>query len=268
MSVAGLCEDWRGVAKPVVGMIHLPALPGSSGFGGGLDGIRRLVLSEARSLEAGGVHALMIENFGDVPFHKGRVGAETVAAMSVMASAVRQATRLPLGINVLRNDGLSAMAIAQAVGAQFIRVNVLTGAMLTDQGMIEGIAADLLRYRASLGAEHIKVLADVQVKHAAPMVSRPIEEEVDELIHRGLADGLIVSGWGTGTPTDPAAVALVKSVAGDVPVFVGSGTTAETVAALAEHADGFIVGTHFKGDGEVANPVDPGRVEALVAQLI
>ncbi len=267
MGATGICEQWRDVPKPVIGMIHLPALPGSPAFAGDMGAIRDAVLADCRALETGGVHGLMIENFGDVPFHKGRVGAQTVAAMSVLAAAVRDATRLPLGINVLRNDGRSALAIAAAVGAQFIRVNVLTGATVTDQGLIEGIAAGLMRDRRALHAGHVKVLADVQVKHAAPLVARPIAEEVDELIHRGLADGIIVSGWGTGAPTDPEAVARVKQAAGDTPVFVGSGATAETVDALSPFADGFIVGTSFKHHGRVDGAVDPARVKALVSRL-
>ena len=248
-------------------MVHLKPLPGSPGFGGDIDAVLAAALADARALEVGGVHGIMIENFGDVPFFKGRVGAETVAAMTAVAAAVRQAVRVPIGINVLRNDGCSALAIALAVGAAFIRVNVLTGAMLTDQGVIEGIAADLLRYRKSIGAEAVRVLADVQVKHAAPLVARPIEQEVDELIGRGGAEGIIVSGWGTGAPTDPAMVGRVRAAAGAVPVLVGSGVTAETIGELARQADGFIIGTGFKVGGRVAMPVDPASVEALMARL-
>lgn len=267
MSADVLCKQWAGISTPVIGMIHLPPLPGSPGYTGGLSELRQHVLADARALEAGGVHGLMIENFGDVPFHADRVGPETVAAMTALAVAIRQATALPIGINVLRNDAAAALAVALASDAAFIRVNVLTGATVTDQGLIEGRAAEVMRYRRSIGADHVRVLADIQVKHAMPLVSRPIEEEVGELISRGLADGLIVSGWATGAPTDPSTVRLVKDAAGGTPVFVGSGATAQSVPGLAEVADGFIVGTHFKIDGRVHNAVDPARVEALVMEL-
>ncbi len=267
MSLSSICESWASVTKPVVGMVHLPPLPGASGYRGDLPGVIEAALADARALEVGGVHGIMIENFGDTPFFKGRVGTETVAAMTAVAAAIRQAVRVPIGINVLRNDGLSALAVAAAVDAAFIRVNVLTGATLTDQGIIEGIAAELLRYRKALGADAVKVLADVQVKHAAALVPRPIEQEVEELIGRGGADAVIVSGWGTGAPTDAAAVARVKAAARDRPVFVGSGATPQTAASLAREADGFIVGTAFKHDDNVRARVDPARVEAFLTAL-
>jgi len=171
---------------------------------------------------------------------------------------------VPLGINMLRNDGQSALAVAHAVGANFIRVNVLCGARVTDQGVIQGIAHDLLRERAHLGAHDIKIMADVDVKHSAPLAVRPIIDEVDDTIERGLADAVIVSGAGTGKPTDPQHVRVVKGAAGDVPVFIGSGVSAATVEQF-DAADGFIVGTAFKRNGDVAEPVDIDRVRAFVS---
>jgi len=268
MGAAAICESWRGVGAPVIGMLHLPALPGSPRYDQQpIAAITQRVLADAAALESGGAHGLMLENFGDVPFFKDDVGKETVAAMTALAAAVRGASALPLGINVLRNDGCAALAVAQAAGAAFIRINVLTGATVTDQGVIGGSAARLMRYRNAIGAQQVKVLADVQVKHAAPLVDRPLEQEADELIGRGLADGLIVSGWGTGAPTDPAQLAAVKAAAGAAPVFVGSGVTASTARALSAQADGFIVGTHFIRDAQMYQPVDPARVRALLAEL-
>jgi len=168
-----------------------------------------------------------------------------------------------LGVNVLRNDGLSALAIAHAVGAAFIRVNVLCGARLTDQGIVEGIAPRLLRDRAWLGA-NARILADVDVKHSAPLASRPIEEEAEEILVRGLADGLIVSGAATGRPAGPAQLRAVRDVARDAPVLVGSGISAENVGEYLDSADGLIVGTWLKRDGNVYQPIDPARVKALM----
>jgi len=252
----------------VIGMLHLPALPGAPLSRLQLEDIHEYVLRDAETLVRGGVDALLIENFGDVPFFPGRVPVATIEHMTALAEAVRNTTKLPVGINVLRNDGLSALAIASAVGASFIRVNVLCGARVTDQGIIQGIAHDLLRERRSLGAQDdIKIFADVDVKHSVPVAERPLEDEVDDLIHRGLADGVIVSGALTGKATDPEKVRRVKQAVGDTPVFVGSGVTAETVGEFIGHADGFIIGTAFKKDGITTNPVELDRVKAVIAAL-
>ena len=254
--------------KPLIGMVHLRPLPGSPNYAGRLADVRAAAVADAEALLEGGCDGLMIENFGDVPFFPGRVPAHVVSAMTTLAAAVRAAAPgRPLGINVLRNDGRSALAVALAVGANFIRVNVLCGARVTDQGVIEGIAADLLRDRAALGCPGVRILADVDVKHSAPLAARPLADEVADTLERGLADGLVVSGAGTGRPVDPARLADVKRAAGRALVFVGSGVTAETVGKLAEHADGFIVGTALKPGGEAAKPVDPARVKALVEAL-
>jgi uncharacterized protein len=179
---------------------------------------------------------------------------------------VRRRVSLPLGINVLRNDGQSALAVAHAAGAQFIRVNVLCGARVTDQGLLEAVAAELLRERAWLGAS-VKILADVDVKHSAPLVRRPIEEEAEETLERGGADGLIVSGTATGKPADAAQLRAVRSVARAAPVLVGSGITADNAADYLDSSDGLIVGTWLKRDGRAANPVDPQRVRMLIERL-
>lgn len=251
--------------KPVIGMVHLRPLPGAPLAKGDLAPVIEAALADAEALAAGGCHALMMENFGDVPFYPGPVPATVVAVMTRIAVEIKRRTRLPLGINVLRNDGLSALAIAVAAGAEFIRVNVLTGARVTDQGLIQGIAHDLLRERAKLGAESVAILADVDVKHSAPLAARPLADEVKDAVVRGLADGLVVSGAGTGLATDPAKVAEVKRAAGGHPVFIGSGVTAANLAALKAHADGFIVGTALKVDGRPTSAVDVAKVKALLA---
>jgi membrane complex biogenesis BtpA family protein len=261
---------WPGTAKPVIGMLHLPPLPGSPRYAatGGIDAVRQTVLRDADALANGGAHGLMLENFGDVPFFPGRVPAHTVAAMTAIAAEVRQRfAELPLGINVLRNDGQSALAIAAAVGAQFVRVNVLCGARVADQGILQGIAHDLLRDRATLGAQQVRIFADVDVKHSAPLAAVSIESEVEDTLRRGLADALVVSGTGTGKATDPEHVARVKRVAGAAPVFIGSGADERTIAAYLPHADGFIVGSAFKRDGDTGKPVDPERVSRLMGMF-
>jgi membrane complex biogenesis BtpA family protein len=167
----------------------------------------------------------------------------------------------------LRNDGVSALAIAAAVEAEYVRVNVLCGARLADQGIIQGIAHDLLRERAILNAQRVKIFADLDVKHSAPLAPITIESEVEDTLKRGLADALIVSGSGTGKATDPAHVQRVKHAAGDAPVFVGSGVDERTLAAHLSYADGFIIGTAFKRDANANNPVDRDRVERIMRLL-
>jgi len=171
-----------------------------------------------------------------------------------------------LGINVLRNDGMAALAVAAATGGAFVRVNVLCGACVTDQGIINGIAHELLRERKLLGSD-IKILADVNVKHSAPLATRPIEDEVADLTQRGGADAVIVSGRSTGLPVDLAELAAVRAASGDTPVLVGSGVTAASIEMYQAQADGFIVGTALKKDGVVSNPVDERRVQALIQRL-
>ena len=262
-----LLPEWSSVRKPVVGMLHLPPLPGAPRFAGG-EALTEHVLDDADALASGGVHGLMLENYGDLPFYPDRVPAYVVAQMTTLALEVkRRFPRLPLGINVLRNDGRSALAVAHAAGAQFIRVNVLTGARVADQGILHGIAHELLRERALLRAD-VRIFADVDVKHSAPLAPRPLEDEVADTLHRGLADALIVSGSGTGRATDPGHVASARAAAaGRAPVFVGSGVTAASLPEYLPHADGFIVGSAFKAGSDPAQPIDAARVKELVGAL-
>jgi membrane complex biogenesis BtpA family protein len=249
-------------------MLHAPPLPGAPRYAGTWSGVLDQVLRDAEALVSGGVQGLMLENFGDAPFFPGRVPAHVTAALTALAVAVKTRFAVPLGINVLRNDGLSALAVALAAGAQFIRVNVLCGARVIDQGLIQGIAHDLLRQRRTLGAEAIRILADVNVKHSAPLAVRPLAEEVDDLLSRGGADALIVTGAATGQAADLQELQQVRqAAAGRAPVFVGSGVTAENIAALLPHADGFIVGSSLKHGGRPENPVDLQRVRVLCQAL-
>ena len=250
--------------KAVIGMLHLLPLPGAP-RAVTIEAARTLLLADADKLVAGGCHALMMENFGDTPFYPGRVPATVVAAMTALASEVRQRyPKVPLGINVLRNDGESALAIAAAVGAAFVRVNVLCGARVTDQGLIQGIAHDLLRLRAQLSKEDVAIWADVDVKHSAPLAVRPLAYEVDDMVKRGMANGVIVSGSGTGARVEREHLLIVKAAAAGVPVLIGSGVSVDALADVYEHADGFIVGTALKEGAVATAPVDRRRVEAFM----
>ncbi len=255
----------------LIGVVHLAPMPGDPRHDGGpLERVLDAAERDAEALVAGGASAMIVENFGSAPFPKGAPEQPTSAyAIAAMTVAAERCARLgvPLGVNVLRNDAAAALSIAAAVGAAFIRVNVHVGAYVTDQGLIEGRAADTLRLRRALDADGIAIWADVRVKHAAPLAERPVADEVGDAVARGLADAVIVTGRGTGQPIDAALLQEVRAAAGDAPVVLGSGVTPDNAAALMAHADAAIVGTWLKEDGVVANPVDATRVRRLVEAL-
>lgn len=251
-------------------MIHLPPLPGSPRWGGSMASVLDRAAADARALVEGGVDAVLVENYGDVPFHADRVPPETVAALTAAVLAVRDAITeadagpsVPFGVNVLRNDAASALAVAAATGASFVRVNVHTGGMWTDQGWIEGRAADTVRLRSWL-APDVAILADVLVKHAAPPPGLDLERAASDAWERGLADALIVTGGGTGEPASLADARRVRDRVPDAPVLIGSGVTAETVREALSVAAGVIVGSALERDGRAGEPVDPARVRRLV----
>lgn len=248
----------------LLGVVHLPALPGSPRSALSLAAIIAAGVRDALALADGGVDGVIIENYHDVPFRAGPVDAHTVAAMTVAACAIRSAIEVPIGINVLRNDAGAALGIAVASGATFIRVNVHTGAMLTDQGIITGRADETLRLRRQLGAEQIAIFADVLVKHAVTLGPVTLENATRDAVERGLADAVIVTGSATGEATLAEDVQRVAAVAG-VPVYVGSGVSATNISEVVPPATGVIVGTWLKRDGMVANPVDVERVRQLRA---
>jgi membrane complex biogenesis BtpA family protein len=209
------------------------------------------------------VDAVIVENFGDAPFTKSEVGPETVAAMAVAGSAVCAAIKIPIGFNVLRNDARAALALCAACSGSFVRVNVHTGAMLTDQGIIEGNAYNAMRYRQRICPE-VLLFADIHVKHAVPLGDFTIEDTAHDTLERGLADALIISGTGTGVAADIDDVERVRRACPKAKILLGSGVTVENASEFLQFADGLIVGTSLKVSGKLFNPVDPKRVVALV----
>ncbi|HTI53475.1 MAG TPA: BtpA/SgcQ family protein [Verrucomicrobiae bacterium] len=264
MSLAAIIGLPVHVTRAIIGMVHLRALPGSPRWEGDMAAVVRASLDDALALADGGVDALVVENHGDVPFTAGRVDAATVAGMAVATGEIRRRVSLPIGVNVLKNDVRSALAVAAATGARFVRVNVHVGAVAADQGIIQSEAHDSLRYRRLLGLG-ISILADVQAKHGMPLAPVPIEQEARDCYARGLADALVVSGVATGEPTPMSDLKRVRGAVPEAPLLVGSGASPETVAELLSVADGVIVGTSLKRDGRLANPVDVERVRRLVA---
>jgi membrane complex biogenesis BtpA family protein len=252
--------------KLLIGVIHLPPLPGSPRWRGKLDAVIRSAVTDARAYERGGAQALFIENFGDVPFTKGCVGPETVAAMATAGGAVRSAVKLTIGFNVLRNDARAALALCAACEGSFIRVNVHTGAMLTDQGIIEGNAYQTVRYRQQI-CPKAQIFADVHVKHAVPLGNWDIGDSARDAVERGLADALIISGTGTGMAADVADLERVRTTCPKTKLLLGSGVTLANLSDYLPLADGFIVGTSLKNGGKLGNQVDARRVAALAKAL-
>ncbi|MEL7503547.1 MAG: BtpA/SgcQ family protein [Cyanobacteria bacterium J06554_6] len=253
-------------SQPMIGVIHLLPLPGSARWQGDLSVVMERAIQEATALASGGADAIIVENFFDVPFAKDRVDPAVVSAASLVIERLSHLVTLPIGVNLLRNDAHSALAVAACTGAQFIRVNVLTGIMATDQGLIEGQAHELMRYRRLLGCD-VKVFADVLVKHAVPLGTPNLTTAVQETLHRGLADGVIVSGWATGSPPQVDELALAKAAAGDAPVLIGSGATPDNIGELMRSADGVIVSSALKRRGQIEQPIDPSRVRQFVTAM-
>lgn len=256
-------------APLLIGMIHLPPLPGAPRHTLPMAAILEGVERDARALVAAGYDALLVENFGDAPFHPERVPPVTVAALTrAVSRAIAVGEGRPVGVNVLRNDSRAALGIAAATGASFVRVNVHTGTMFTDQGPLTGRAWETLRLRRSLGIEGCAILADVLVKHAVAPGGIRLEDAALDLLHRGGADGLIVSGVATGRPTDPDAVTRLRALLPAAPILVGSGTTPETAPALlAAGATGFIVGSWIQWQGRAGGGVDGERAGVLARSL-
>ncbi len=250
----------RGDRPFLVGCVHLLPLPGSTVGASAAEAVERAG-SDAAALAEGGCDAVIVENFHDAPFFKEDVPAETVAGITACALAAREAG-LPIGINVLRNDVRAALGIAAVTEAAFVRANVLAGAVIADQGLIEGRAAEWARARAAL-CPGVVILADVAVKHAAPLAPRPPAEEARDLVLRAGAGGLIVTGPATGAPPVLGDLEAVREAASGHPVFVGSGTTPENARPLAAAADGAIVGSWLHRDGVLDAPVDLDRVRRI-----
>ncbi len=250
-------------SRQLIGMVHALPLPGAPSHHPPTGAIVERAVEDAIRLEESGFDAVLVENYGDAPFFADRVPPVTVASMARVVSAVRASVDIPVGVNVLRNDAIAALSIAAACDARFIRVNILSSMMYTDQGPIVGQAARLSRLRAALSPK-IEVLADLFVKHATPPPGLSIEDAATDLRDRAMADGIILSGRGTGLPADRDMIRQVRRAIPDTRLLVGSGVDSESVASVLQTADGVIVGTAIKEQGDVRRPVDPAHARALV----
>lgn len=257
-----ILENVFGASRALIGMIHVDALPGTPGGRTEVGAIAERAVAEAEIYRDAGFNAVMIENMHDRPYLKGAVGPEIVAAMTAIGREVRRAVTLPLGVQVLAAADRESLAVAHACGAAFVRVEGFAFAHVADEGIIEGGAGELLRFRRAIGAESVRVFADVKKKHASHAITGDVDiVETARSAEFLLADGVIVTGTGTGKVTDAGEVFTVHSAL-DLPVFVGSGVSAENLAEYQE-ADGFIVGSSVKKGGVWSEPLDPARARAL-----
>ena len=251
----------------VYGVVHLKSLPGSSGNYLTLDEIIEFAQEDVNSLLFGGVDGLIIENFGDIPFSKDDVSKRTIASFTKVVENIEYDRDVKVGINVLRNDGIAALSIAEATNADFVRINVLNNVMMyTDQGIIEGKAHEIAEFKNTLNKE-IDIYADVFVKHAVPPEGSKIENHTEELIERAGADVVIVTGDGTGHQIDIEDLSKVRDIVPQGRLAIGSGVNEENIDDYLDLADILIVGTSFKIDHDVSKRVDQRSVEQLIQKI-
>lgn len=250
-----------GTRKPIIGMVHLPPLPGSPRHNGdSMKKITDFAVKEAQMLKEAGINGAIVENFGDVMFYK-RVPPETIAAITYVGAAItREVPGLTLGICALQSDAIASIAIANTIGGKFVRVPYYTETYIVDAGMMDSIAAEALRYRKFLGAD-VKIFADVHIKHGYPMLQRPIGQAAADTEHRGCADAILVTGIATGAETDLSDVKEVKASVHYTPVFVASGVDDKNLGSYSKYADGVILGTHIKKDNDTEAPIDPAKLK-------
>ena len=253
--------------KSIIGMIHVSALPGSPKYAGDINAIIDKALQEAEIYKANGIDALMIENMHDVPYQKNDSGHEISSLMAIIAYKIKQETGLPLGVQILAGANKAALSVALNSGANFVRAEGFVFGHLADEGYIDSQAAELMRFRKNISAEHIAIFTDIKKKHSAHALTADLD--ITEIAHAAaffLSDGLIVTGMHTGSTADLAEIKRVKKST-NLPVIVGSGITSDNIRTYLPYADAFIVGSYFKKDGYWENDLDEKRIKMLVEQM-
>lgn len=259
-------RDMFGSDRAIMGMIHLPPLPGAPNYGGNMNDVIEHALIDAETLAKNGVNSMIIENLGDYPYYPETTECETVAAMTRVALEIRKRYDMPLGINILRNSWRAAIAVASLAECQYIRLNILTDAYVTDQGIITGAAHLAARYRKAIGADNIKFFADIYSKHGGPIVRRDLAIVAGEMAHRAMADAIIISEGDSSIAPPLEKIEKVRNAVPNTPIFLGSGMTLATVDVL-RHADGTVFGYGTKPSGDMNDPVDGPTVRAFVDRV-
>lgn len=242
--------------KPVIAMIHVPALPGTPKYEGNIDDIMEKCLIEAQTYLDCGVDSIMIENMHDTPYLNKNVGPEITANMAIIAREVKNLTKLPCGIQILAGANKEALAVAHAANMDFIRAEGFVFAHVADEGIIESCAGELLRYRKEIGAEDIAIFTDIKKKHSSHSITADVDiVETAKAAKFFMSDGVIITGNATGTTADLKEVeACHKEV--KMPVIIGSGVNFENVDKYLKNANGLIIGSYFKKDSYWENNLD------------
>lgn len=263
-------KEWKKLFKPpkaIIGMIHVQALPGTPRYQGSVKKIIAQVKREAALYQDAGVHGIILENMHDVPYVNREVGPEITAVMTTAALAAKAATSLPVGIQILAGANQEALAVALAAELDFIRAEGFVFAHIADEGFMDGCAAQLMRYRKAIGAEHIHVFTDIKKKHSSHAITGDVKiDATAEAAQFFLSDGLIITGPSTGNPVSIYDLQSARS-GSTLPVIIGSGITEQNIHQYWKHADGFIVGSHFKEEGNWQNPVASRRVKSFMETL-
>jgi len=256
-----------GLSKPIIGMIHTEALPGTPNYKGSVEAIITKAKKEALTYKDAGINVLMIENMHDVPYLKRRVGPEITSLMSIVGYEVKNATGLLCGIQILAGANKEALASAHSAGLDFIRAEGFVFAHVADEGIMEYDAGELLRYRKQIGAENILIFADVKKKHSSHSITSDVSiVETAKAAEFFQSDGVIITGIATGKIADINEVIQVKENI-DIPIIIGSGVNIENIKTFYGKADAFIVGSYFKQGGYWKNEIDSDRVKALIEKI-
>lgn len=253
-----------GNTKPIIGMVHLKPLPGSPNYGGNMEEIYEAAVADLNALVEGGANAIIVENFGDIPYSTSN-DLITYTAFTNIATRLREKCDLPMGVNIQFNNYEAEWAIAYSCGFDFIRVEVFAEHRKGPNGECTPCGPALMRLKGRYPKD-IALLADVHVKHTFAVVDQPLDFTVESIIEGG-ADALICTGITTGKSPSVEDVMVMKKIAGNIPVIVGSGVNDKTVKDYIAISDGAIIGSNFKKDGKVLNPIDKARVEKLMINL-
>jgi membrane complex biogenesis BtpA family protein len=263
-------EKLFGVQKPIIGMIHLKALPGSPKSSLSVTEVLSYAIDDLNSLIEGKIDGVMVENYNDYPFQPFTAEPSTLVSMSLIVKELIQTSSVPIGVNVLRNACSDALVIASLTGAEFIRCNFLTGAYVTDQGVIVGCAHILKRLQKQLSCIKTEsnplIFGDVLCKHASPISPRTLDLEAVDALERGLADAVIITGDRTGLPAQLSDLKLLRKK-NIQPILVGSGVTVDSIQEILPYIDGAIIGTSFKQDNKISKPIDSKKVEELMQKV-
>ena len=256
-----------GVNKPVIGMIHVDALPGTPKYKGDVENIINSAVKEAMIYKNSGIDAIAIENMHDIPYLKRNVGPEIISLMGIIGREVKKASQLPCGIQILAGANKDALAAAHSAGMDFIRSEGFVFAHVADEGIMESDAGELLRYRKQIGAENIFIFTDIKKKHSSHSITSDVDiVETAKAAEFFLSDGVILTGTSTGKETNIDELKKVKDTV-DIPVLIGSGLTASNIEKYFPAADAFIIGSYFKHVGDWKNKVDADRVKALMNKI-